>query len=106
MHLQNPESQDVQKLPGAPPRAAAALPVFPSGDQWRHVATLPTILTFAVPIPCFRVRDALALKPGMVVASAWAGGKDVPLFAGEIHLAYADLETAEEALGARITRIL
>ena len=74
-------------------------------DQWSSVAALPTPIMVAVPLPGFRIRDMLALRPGSIVASAWRGDREVPLSAGHVEFAWVEFEVTDEALSARITRL-
>jgi hypothetical protein len=52
----------------------------------------------------FRVRSLLALEPGLVVASQWTHGEDLPLSAGDVQLAWTQFEVLVSTLAARITR--
>jgi hypothetical protein len=86
--------------------AAASGPfVRDDRDQWSSVAALPTPIMVAVPLPGFRIRDMLALRPGSIVASAWRGDREVPLSAGHVEFAWVEFEVTDEALSARITRL-
>jgi Type III flagellar switch regulator (C-ring) FliN C-term len=73
-------------------------------DLWSKAANLPTPVMVAVAIPKFRVRDVLALRPGCILSSAWQGGDDVPLLAGEAQFAWVEFEVTDDKLSARITR--
>ncbi len=75
-------------------------------DRWSSVPMLATAIMVAVPIPKFRVRDVLALKPGCILSSAWCGDRDVPLLAGDVQFAWTEFEVMDERLSARITRLL
>lgn len=78
----------------------------PGQDRWASVTMLATAVMVAVPIPAFRVRDVLALKPGCILSSAWRGDRDVPLLAGDVQFAWTEFEVMDESLSARITRLL
>lgn len=73
-------------------------------DPESVVATLPVELEVAVPVRDFRVRSLLALEPGLVVASQWTHGEDLPLSAGDVQLAWTQFEVLVSTLAARITR--
>jgi hypothetical protein len=73
-------------------------------DRWDSVALLPTPVMVAVPIPGFRVRNVLALQQGCVLSSNWSGGRDLPLLAGGVRLAWVEFEVSNGDLSARITR--
>jgi len=69
------------------------------------VASLPVELDVAVPVREFRVRHLLTLRPGEAIASQWAFGEDMPLAAGNVHLAWAEFEVIDAQLAVRITRL-
>jgi len=69
------------------------------------VASLPVELDVAVPVREFRVRHLLALEPGSVVESRWNHGKDLPLAAGDVQLAWTEFEVIETHLAVRVTRL-
>lgn len=62
-------------------------------------------LEVGVPVGEFRVRNLLALEPGVVVESRWNHGEDLPLAAGRVQLAWTEFEVVETVLGARLTRL-
>lgn len=68
-------------------------------------ALLPVELDVMVPVREFRVRHLLALKPGQLIESQWAGGDDVPLASGKVQLAWAEFEVIDSQLVVRITRL-
>ena len=80
---------------------AKALDIAPDSA----VARLPVELEVGVPLRDFRVRNLLALCPGMVVASQWNHGEDLPLAAGDVQLAWAEFEVVDTTLAARLTRV-
>ena len=77
-----------------------------SGADWPVVDWLPIALTVALPLPSFRVRDMLALEVGSIVATEWPNGDDLPLSAGAVQLAWVDMETVEQSMAVRLTRLL
>ena len=77
-----------------------------AGQDWPVVDWLPIVLTVALPIPTFRVRDLLALDVGTVIATEWPNGDDLPLSAGIVQLAWVDMETVEQSMAVRLTRLL
>jgi len=83
------------------PRPASAFGIPPDSV----IARLPVEIEVGVPIRSFRVRNLLALQPGLVVASQWNHGEDLPLLAGEVQLAWTEFEVLDNRLGARITRM-
>jgi len=70
-----------------------------------QVARLPVELDVAVPVREFRVRNLLALEPGQVIETRWANGKDMPLSAGEVQLAWSEFEVIDAQLAVRVTQL-
>ena len=68
-------------------------------------ARLPVELDVTVPVRDFRVRNLLALEPGQVIETHWANGKDLPLVAGNVQLAWSEFEVVDEQLAVRVTRL-
>ena len=66
---------------------------------------LPVELEVALPLRGFRVRNLLALTPGVVVESQWVHGEDVPLGAGDVQLAWSEFEVIDMQLAVRLTRL-
>jgi hypothetical protein len=69
-------------------------------------ARLPVEVDVAVPLRDFRVRNLLALQPGVVVESQWGHGEDVPLGCGEVQLAWSEFEVVDTQLAVRLTRLI
>lgn len=67
---------------------------------------LPVELDVAVGIAEFRVRNLLALEPGQVIETRWANGRDMPLAAGEVQLAWSEFEVIDTQLAVRVTRLV
>lgn len=74
--------------------------------DWPVVDWLPIALMVGLPVPQFRVRDLLALEPGGVVVTQWPHGEDLPLSAGDVQLAWVDVEMVEQKMSVRLTRLL
>jgi hypothetical protein len=77
-----------------------------SRPDWPVVDWLPIPLAVGLPIRAFRVRDLLALEVGSVVSTEWPNGDDLPLSAGAVQLAWVDMESVEQAMAVRLTRLL
>ena len=92
-----PEIALVQAEKPAPPR--------PEIDAESVAGRLPVELEIGVPVHDFRVRNLLALEPGVIVGSHWSHGDDLPLRAGDVQLAWTEFEVVINNLAARITRI-
>ncbi len=73
---------------------------------WPVVDWLPITLSIGLPVPAFRVRDLLMLEVGSVVVTEWPNGDDLPLSAGAVQLAWVDVETVEQEMAVRLTRLL
>lgn len=84
---------------------AAALPAQPSITPDSVLAKLPVELEVGVPVRDFRVRNLLALEPGVIIPSRWNHAEDLPLAAGDVQLAWTQFEVVETTLAARITRL-
>jgi flagellar motor switch/type III secretory pathway protein FliN len=69
------------------------------------LARLAVELEVGVPVREFRVRNLLALAPGGIVESQWNPGEDLPLVAGNVHLAWTEFEVVDTQLAARLTRL-
>jgi flagellar motor switch protein FliN/FliY len=69
-------------------------------------ARLPVEVEVGIPVKGFRVRNLLALGPGMVVASEWGQGEDMPLAAGDVQLAWSEFEVIDAQLAVRLTRLV
>jgi flagellar motor switch/type III secretory pathway protein FliN len=69
------------------------------------LAHLPVELDVAVPVREFRVRNLLALEPGQVIETRWASGRDMPLSAGEVQLAWSEFEVIDAQLAVRVTQL-
>jgi flagellar motor switch protein FliM len=85
-------------MPGPPAEEAPAKLAAP-------LARLPVELDVAVPVREFRVRNLLALEPGQVIETRWANGKDMPLSAGEVQLAWSEFEVIDAQLAVRVTQL-
>jgi flagellar motor switch/type III secretory pathway protein FliN len=71
----------------------------------KSMARLPVELDISVAVREFRVRNLLALEPGQVIETLWSHGKDVPLAAGQVQLAWSEFEVVDTQLAVRITRL-
>jgi hypothetical protein len=68
-------------------------------------ARLPVEVDVGVPLRDFRVRNLLALEPGVIVESQWVPGDDVPLASGNVQLAWTEFEVIDNQLAVRLTRL-
>lgn len=74
--------------------------------SWPAVNWLPMQLNVSLPIPKFRVRDLLALDPGQTIATEWPNGDDLPLSIEDVQLAWIEMESVDQGMAVRITRLL
>ena len=70
-----------------------------------RVLRLPVELDVTVPVEDFRVRHLLGLAPEQLIESQWASGRDLPLAAGDVRLAWTEFEVVETKLAVRVTRV-
>ena len=89
----------------APVPRDSSLPEESVLDAEGPVSKLPVELDVAVPIRDFRVRNLLALQPGVVVASQWGLGADLPVISGSQPLAWSEFEVVDTHLAVRLTRL-
>ncbi len=74
--------------------------------EWPVLDWLPMLLQVGLPVPNFRVRDLLALESGSLVVTQWPNGDDLPLSIGGVQLAWVDMETVEQQMAVRLTRLV
>ena len=74
--------------------------------EWPVLDWLPIVLQVGLPVPSFRVRDLLSLESGSLVVTKWPNGDDLPLSAGSVQLAWVDMETVEQQMAVRLTRLI
>jgi flagellar motor switch/type III secretory pathway protein FliN len=84
------------------PQVAASDDLIPPGSP---LARLPVEVDVTVPVREFRLRNLLAMAPGLVIETEWAPGEDLPLAAGQVQLAWTEFEVVEKQLAVRITRL-
>ena len=73
--------------------------------DWGLLQRLPMTLTAGIPLPRFRVKDLLALKPGSMVMSDWPTSEDVPFRVGKVQLSWSEFEVVEQRMAVRMTRL-
>ena len=69
-------------------------------------ARMPVVLSVGVPVREFRVRNLLALAPGLVLQTKWESTEDLPLTSGNVQLAWSEFEVTGTQLSVRITRLI
>lgn len=73
--------------------------------DWPLIARIPMRLIAAIPLPDFRVKDLVGLKPGQMLRSAWLSTDDVPLKIGSVQLSWSEFEVVEQRMAIRLTRL-
>jgi flagellar motor switch protein FliM len=73
---------------------------------WPAIEWLPVQISISLPIPRFRVRDLLTLDPGQIISTDWPNGDDLPLSVDQVQLAWVEMESVEQEMAVRITRLL
>lgn len=68
-------------------------------------SALPVTVNVAIPLRGFRLRNLLALAPGVLLESEWEQGEDLPLACGDVQLAWTEFEVIDVQLAARLTRL-
>jgi hypothetical protein len=91
--------------PATQPAPANSMSRIEQHGQWIVLAKLPLKLMVGVPLHGFKVRDLLALRPGVTVTSAWQSSEDVPLTVGGVQLAWSEFEVVEQRMAIRLTRL-
>jgi hypothetical protein len=106
-----PPQEDLPTEAVAPAAEAALVPACEAVSAETAIAThpmvarLPVELEVGVPVRDFRVCNLLALELGVIVESQWNMGEDLPLAAGNVHLAWTEFEVVDTQLAARLTRL-
>lgn len=86
----------------APAAGPARSPGIPADSP---AMRLKVELEVGVPVGGFRVKNLLALEPGVVVESQWSCSEDLPLGTGRVQLAWAEFEVSDTQLATRLTRL-
>jgi Type III flagellar switch regulator (C-ring) FliN C-term len=73
--------------------------------DWPLLQRLPMRLSAGIPLPGFRVRDLVGLKPGLMLRSSWLSTDDVPLKIGSVQLSWSEFEVVEQRMAIRLTRL-
>jgi len=73
--------------------------------RWRPVLALPCQLSADLPLPEFKVRDFLKLKPGSVISSRWLVTLDVPVQVNGVVIGWGEFEGSNGRLAVRVTEL-
>ncbi len=66
---------------------------------------LPCSVTIVVPLPGFKVKDLLGLRPKSVVASHWPTSDNLPLKVNGELMAWCEFEVLGSRLAVRLTEL-
>ncbi len=73
-----------------------------SADRWSRVLKVPCQLTVELDVSNFRLRDLASLRKGVVIDSRWSLGREVPVRANGLLLAWSQFEVSEGHLAVRL----
>jgi flagellar motor switch protein FliN/FliY len=73
--------------------------------SWPTLSQLRMTTATSIALNGFKIRDLLRLEPGQVVESAWPETEDVPLYVGQVQVAWGEFEVVEQRLVVRLTRL-
>lgn len=75
-----------------------------SNPAWPSLCQLMVRMHVQIPMPRMRVREVLALRPGLLLLSKWAEIHDVPLGAAGVQLSWCEFASVDDHIGVRLTR--
>jgi|HubBroStandDraft_6_1064221.scaffolds.fasta_scaffold796571_2 flagellar motor switch protein FliM len=87
------------------PTSASGMANIEEHPEWPLLSRIPMRLTAGIPLPQFRVKDLLALKPGQILTSNWLSTDDVPLKIGSVQLSWSEFEVVDQQMAIRLTRL-
>lgn len=87
------------------PAVRGGMATIEDHPEWTLLSRLPMKLTSVIPLPGFRVRDLLDLRPGQMLTSEWLSTDDVPLKIGAVQLSWTEFEVVEQRMAIRLTRL-
>ena len=87
------------------PASESGMETIEEHPAWPLLSRIPMRLTAGIPLPRFRVKDLVGLKPGQVLTSNWLCTDDVPLKIGSVQLSWSEFEVVEQRMAIRLTRL-
>ena len=87
------------------PASVSLMATIEEHPEWPLLSRIPMRLIAGIPIPNFRVKDLVGLKPGQLVGSSWLSTDDVPLKIGSVQLSWSEFEVVEQQMAIRLTRL-
>lgn len=74
-------------------------------ERWDRVSRLSCELTVELAVSNFRVRDLGLLRAGRVLDSGWSLGREVPILANGLRLAWGQFEVVGRNLAVRLSEL-
>ena len=87
------------------PASVSAMATIEEHPDWPLLSRIPMRLIAGIPLPNFRVKDLVGLKPGQMLSSTWLSTDDVPLKIGSVQLSWSEFEVVEQRMAIRLTRL-
>lgn len=72
---------------------------------WPTLSQLRMTMAASLELNGFKIKDLLRLEEGQFVESAWPETEDVPLYVGQVQVAWGEFEVVEQRLVVRLTRL-
>jgi len=72
---------------------------------WEMIGDLPVVLSVAVPLRAFRMRDLLSLQPNQTIRTVQGTSRDIPLAIGALQLAHGEFDVLKGNIAVRLTRL-
>jgi flagellar motor switch/type III secretory pathway protein FliN len=74
-------------------------------SKWPMPQQMPVRMTVKIPMVGISLRGLAALQVGAVIASTWAAGEEVPLYASNVTLSWCEFEVVNGGIAVRLTRV-
>ena len=87
------------------PASVSSMATIEEHPDWPLLSRIPMRLIAGIPLPNFRVKDLVGLKPGQLLSSTWLSTDDVPLKIGSVQLSWSEFEVVEQRMAIRLTRL-
>ncbi len=87
------------------PASLSMMATIEEHPDWPLLSRIPMRLIAGIPLPNFRVKDLIGLKPGQMLSSTWLSTDDVPLKIGAVQLSWSEFEVVEQRMAIRLTRL-
>lgn len=87
------------------PASVSSMATIEEHPEWPLLSRIPMRLIAGIPLPNFRVKHLVGLRPGQLVSSSWPSTDDVPLKIGSVQLSWSEFEVVEQQMAIRLTRL-